>query len=448
MSNLVKCNNCNIIICEVLSFIQNKCGLMDEDGLVCICASAFKVEEIESAKNLLFESVPTRKRNITRRREGKAQRDLVDIIYLMKNTRADDMPIFVAKELHRLPPVTWDHIDATRLLRDITVLKEEFKDIVKCNNATIEQVKGLKNELDILKNTSVVNNNFDFNVNTKRGACKILSNSYSCDSGPMGLTHIELNRSDVSNNTSCDDSCPQRSSLTSNGCEQSQEEGIFVAAHGAASKTTDADESSRAQPSTHPTVSETAISNGAAREKRGLIITKLQAGVVETSEQVISKLTLSSTDNNPMSPKSRTMVDIVSVGEWKREESSEPWTEVTKRRNKHVNRFVGRVGKAQTNTNSKFRAANNMTKLFISNVHTETKAEDISEYIFETTQVSVMLEKVEMKRQKRHNSYKFSVPSHKLRLFLDDNLWPDGISFRKYIHFRPRINEETFNAKK
>lgn len=123
MSNLVKCNNCNIIICEVLSFIQNKCGLMDEDGLVCICASAFKVEEIESAKNLLFESVPTRKRNITRRREGKAQRDLVDIIYLMKNTRADDMPIFVAKELHRLPPVTWDHIDATRLLRDITVFE-------------------------------------------------------------------------------------------------------------------------------------------------------------------------------------------------------------------------------------------------------------------------------------------------------------------------------------
>jgi hypothetical protein len=52
-----------------------------------------------------------------------------------------------------------------------------------------------------------------------------------------------------------------------------------------------------------------------------------------------------------------------------------------------------------------------------------------------------------MKRQKRHDSYRFSVPSYMLKTFLDDKLWPDGISFRKFIYFRPKSEDVSTQAK-
>ncbi|KAJ2949547.1 hypothetical protein O0L34_g15466 [Tuta absoluta] len=36
------------------------------------------------------------------------------------------MPTFVAKNLNRLPPVSFDHVDVTRLLKDIVILKSEL----------------------------------------------------------------------------------------------------------------------------------------------------------------------------------------------------------------------------------------------------------------------------------------------------------------------------------
>lgn len=115
-SNIVKCTTCNIVINELLSFIQNKVDVMDEVALVQICESSFSIEEIKEAKNLLFTSIITSERNIQRKRDGKASRDLNDIISLVKGTDPELVPIFVAKNLQKLPPVTFDHVDVTRLL--------------------------------------------------------------------------------------------------------------------------------------------------------------------------------------------------------------------------------------------------------------------------------------------------------------------------------------------
>ncbi|XP_075990139.1 uncharacterized protein LOC142985779 [Anticarsia gemmatalis] len=42
----------------------------------------------------------------------------------------DDVPTFVAKELHKLPPVTFDHVDVTSLLKDIVSLKASLADVL------------------------------------------------------------------------------------------------------------------------------------------------------------------------------------------------------------------------------------------------------------------------------------------------------------------------------
>lgn len=450
-SNVVKCNNCNIVICEVLAFIQNKCGVMDEEGLVRICASSFTAEEIESAKNLLFDAVPTQTRNITRKREGKAQRDLVDIIYLMKNTSTDNIPIFVARQLHRLPPVTWDHIDTTRLLKDIMILKEEMN-LLRENCATSEQIQEVRNELEVLKNSSIVNN-FEYNINTKRGASKLLSNTYSYDSGPIGMTHIEMNK--CNSITNDDDAYLQRSSCEANGRVDFGTEGTSISSADIVPALAQMHPNSKpvmmseTETATVGTTAEESSDKKSLTDAQAVLIANERPSTTKHTKRPntmtlfnkqVNKVVEPHVDGKQVSPRPRTMAEIVSTGIWKPEIPSEQWKEVIKR--KYKNRFVGRVGKAQTNSHTKFRAADNKTELFISNVHTDTSVEDISEYIFETTQLNVTLEKIPMKKQKKHNSYKFSVPSHKLRLFLDDNLWPDGISFRKFIHFRPRKNEE------
>lgn len=43
-----------------------------------------------------------------------------------------------------------------------------------------------------------------------------------------------------------------------------------------------------------------------------------------------------------------------------------------------------------------------------------------------------------MKQNKDYDAYKMFVPRHKLTLFMDDKIWPEGISFRRFIDFERR----------
>lgn len=46
-SKIVKCN---IVISEVLAYMQNKLDVMDEESLISICKSAFTEEDVSTAK--------------------------------------------------------------------------------------------------------------------------------------------------------------------------------------------------------------------------------------------------------------------------------------------------------------------------------------------------------------------------------------------------------------
>lgn len=147
--------------------MRNKLDVMDEISLSQICISAFSVDEIVSAKQLLFESVPTDRLNITRKGDRKKHRDIDDIISIMKQTNPDLLPIFVARDLQKLPPITFDHVDVTRFLKDNLLLKEKLRNIRE-QYVTLEQFNLLKNEVVNLQTASLVNN-YECNINTKRG---------------------------------------------------------------------------------------------------------------------------------------------------------------------------------------------------------------------------------------------------------------------------------------
>ena len=51
--------------------------------------------------------------------------------------------------------------------------------------------------------------------------------------------------------------------------------------------------------------------------------------------------------------------------------------------------------------------------------------------------------KLKIKIQKCYNAYKSFVVKHKLDMFLDEKLWPLGISFRRFVNFGERRNVKT-----
>lgn len=85
--------------------------------------------------------------------------------------------------------------------------------------------------------------------------------------------------------------------------------------------------------------------------------------------------------------------------------------------------------------NFQFRAADTKVPLFISNVHKDVSDQDIINYIYEKTQERVTLSKIVMKHEKDYNAYKVFVTKYKIDTFLNDKLWPSGVSFRRFVQF-------------
>lgn len=166
MSSTLKCNNCNLVVDEMLSYIQNKLSLIDEESLTKICLSTFTSVQIEKSKSLLFESLPADQRKKARKGQGKDNRVLNDIISVFKVTEPDVMPVFVARDLEKLPPITFDHLDVSKLLKDLMVVQAEIKNI-KASYVTTDQLEELKKDI---KNISVSVS--PHNINRKRGACR------------------------------------------------------------------------------------------------------------------------------------------------------------------------------------------------------------------------------------------------------------------------------------
>ncbi|CAH2245591.1 jg6526 [Pararge aegeria aegeria] len=102
-----------------------KYSVLCRTKLALICRQSFEEDEIFKAKCLLFESLPHRL--IKRKGEDRKQKNIDYIIGVLRGTEPDDIPVFVARDLQKLPPVTFDHVDATRLLKDIVLLQRQVR---------------------------------------------------------------------------------------------------------------------------------------------------------------------------------------------------------------------------------------------------------------------------------------------------------------------------------
>ncbi|XP_050555627.1 uncharacterized protein LOC118266829 [Spodoptera frugiperda] len=159
-----------LIANELLAFLQQKLDVMDEVSAIQICATNFSEEDVAAGKLLLYKSLNKCDQMVSRRRDG-TKKSIQDIITLLKETDPDDVPTFVARDLNKLPPVTFDHVDVTSLLKDIVVLKASLVDVQNRLDASQVAVAVLRKELSDLRNmVTVTGSPTASNVNTRRGA--------------------------------------------------------------------------------------------------------------------------------------------------------------------------------------------------------------------------------------------------------------------------------------
>ncbi|VVD05240.1 unnamed protein product [Leptidea sinapis] len=134
---------------------------MDEQNISRICVTSFSESDIVTAKNLLFDSVSSAKRKKTRRRDGKSARNIDDIIRLIKESDSEELPTFATRDLHKLPPILFDHVDPTQLLKQLLRLKKEINDL-KSNYVTKEHFDILKCYVYNVKSTQAAEKTVNF----------------------------------------------------------------------------------------------------------------------------------------------------------------------------------------------------------------------------------------------------------------------------------------------
>lgn len=453
-SNILKCANCNVVINELLAFLQNVLDSMDEESLHQLCTETFSAEEIVIAKKLLHESLPNSKKMPLRRRGGKKKlsRDLDDIICLMKGTRSTDLfPVFVAKDLHKLPPVTFEHIDVTRLMREILSVKRHITDLEK-RSVNTESFELLKEEVRDMKQASIQYNKHpqgdcstNMRINKKRGACASLEDSFSLDSGPMGLEYVPTNptisTADRINggltagihSTCLKNDCvsllseqanetDNTSTVSTQGMSKSSEKVRKSECTEGESVSEMARSCYDAHTSTleHVSENETSLCSNNASE----------SGTAVLREVPVSSVPVSIHSDQLNDPERGVRASKLFSNEWQT---------VTRKTPKQY-RLTSQKGCASTTPRGKFRAAENKVPLFISNVSTETLECDIVNYIKEKTNDIVSLKKINMKHARNYNAYKLYVSKHKVDIYLNDQFWPSGVSFRRFVHFMYRTN--------
>lgn len=472
-SDILKCSSCNIVINELLTFVRHVIDFTDEESIHQLCTNHFSEEEIVDAKTLLYDSLPNAKKMPVRRKQGKKRksRDLDDIIALMKGTDRKLFPIFCARDLDRIPPVTFDHVDATTLIKQLLALQNRFN-MLEEKAVSKDEFNLLKQEMDNMKYASLIEYG-PTNINVNKRGCSRMQNSCEMNSGPIGMQYVQEDCAGLETSQSAESEVndrpitdlqipPKRLVKSSEVVTTKPKHRLTSPACGAQASATETEINSE-QPSTSVGATERDQQSGAAKDASvseivcqpvlrlsqaarassvGISGDKAPTSGFRPIASEAASRTLNSNatrcsseygaeDNNHMSSAASSDVKCEQrVGDTE-------WTVVRKKSAKSY-KLIGQRGCAPNAPSDKFKAADIKIPLLISNVSKDTCEEDIINYIKEKTNECVTLNKINMRQTKMYNSFKLYVSKNNINVFLKDDFWPNGISFRRFVHFMYR----------
>ena len=117
-----------------------------------IVAENFCEEDITTAKDVLYSNVlvPPKQRRIKRQGADKTKNNIDDIYKVLDETDPDALPIFVARDLGKLPTIDFDHVAMSTMSRDITACKNNQHDTDNRLKSLADSVSELSKEMSTL----------------------------------------------------------------------------------------------------------------------------------------------------------------------------------------------------------------------------------------------------------------------------------------------------------
>ena len=115
------------IVNELLCFATNKITTMPYDMLNKLCVDFYNENDIACAKDIIHAYRPTSGRRLVKHRgDIKKKRDVEDILNILLETPLHAMPLFVAKDLANLPPLSMNNFDMASVLKGIENLQQQI----------------------------------------------------------------------------------------------------------------------------------------------------------------------------------------------------------------------------------------------------------------------------------------------------------------------------------
>lgn len=136
---------------EVLFYIQNSVSSVPRDIILTTICGFYNEAEIIEAKDALFavastlemDSMPRQK---TRRGDSRQKADVVDLLDLWEvlDTGKAILPVFVAANMKRIPPITVSESDVGVLSVHVMEMKAQLKEMAVAQSNLVEMVSKFK----------------------------------------------------------------------------------------------------------------------------------------------------------------------------------------------------------------------------------------------------------------------------------------------------------------
>ncbi|KAI5640819.1 hypothetical protein NE865_06927 [Phthorimaea operculella] len=385
-----------IIIDEFLTFVQNKIDVLDELSITQICATNFTESDIETSKTTLFQAVPDGGRCMLRKGEDKTKKNIKDVIKLFKEVDPNLQPTFVAKNLNRLPPVSFDHVDVTRLLKDVTMLKTELLTL-RSDSVSKGELAGLENKM------SAEFNELRITLSSKCSMPSMLQDSTNLD-----------------NNSQTPKNQKQIKKRKLNNVKSNTDKG----------KPTDRTQQQESPASVHTPSYRDIILNDSqplhtspvhqlrAREREGRNLTK-PAPPPPPRRQPPASAHSASAPNAAKAPPPPLPLS-------NKDDEHGYQLVVRKKRKRNSNM----CGTAQST--SKMGAADMLSYVYVSRLRKDICEEDIKSYITDKGLVCLTVSKLQQTYETNFVSYKVTVLTRELDSLLNSEFWPVGVKYRMY----------------
>ena len=113
---------------ELLCFIGYKSKIMPNPQLSKLCCDFYDVPTIQTAKDVLLKSVslPEGDKRKSRRRTKIAETNMQDIITIFYEINPGDEPLFVARNLNNVPPLSMNNFDMSHIIEEMGKIKSRL----------------------------------------------------------------------------------------------------------------------------------------------------------------------------------------------------------------------------------------------------------------------------------------------------------------------------------